>query len=188
MMLERFPVWALVASIAFIGSVSAATSGDQGGNRSSASQVFGSIEVRLGMSEGEVLRLLTSQYAVSPILGAAGGYTIKEKDGSKDVIGSFTISQGRVSIISSDWTPSVSGSGAFGEVLLTLLSRLTSGSTRGGWLTGEQCSVNIADGLTVGTDTQLRMAEIICGRQRVSITTSRTNAGPSQSQLQLVTR
>jgi hypothetical protein len=185
MMLRRLPLWAF-AFVAVLGTWTAAEPVDQGSSGSSASQRFGSIEIRLGMPEGEAIRLLTSQYTVAAISGISGAYMIKEKD--KDMIGSFTVKQGRVIIISSDWTPSVSDSGAFGEALLTALSHLTSGSPQGSWRVGEPCSVNIADGVSAGTDTQLRMGDIICGRQRVSISISRKEGGPSQSQVQLVTR
>lgn len=150
------------------------------------SQFFGSIEIHLGMSESDALRLLSSQYAVNPMSGVTGVYAIKEKQGEV-MIGYVTITQGHVSTLSSIWTPMVSDAGAFGEALLTALSRLTS-KAQGGWRSGEPCSVNIADGLAAGTDTQLRMAEIVCGHQAVSISTSRTNGASSQSAIQLVTR
>ena len=180
-------MWTL-AFIALFGPWTTANPGDEGANHASASQFFGSVEIRLGMPEGEALRVLTSQYTIAPLSGKAGNFMIMKKEGGKDMIGTFSITAGRVSIINSDWTPTVSGSGAFGEALLTLLSHLTSGSEQAGWRSGEPCSVGVNFGGTSGTDTQFRMGAITCGRQTINVTTSRTNAGPSQSQLQLVTR
>src|SRR5207302_5838400 len=121
--------------------------------------------------------------------GAQGLVAISTKHGPPyDLLGSVAIRDGRVWIISTTWTPSADSSGALGEALITVLQRLTNTQNpKNAWRTADNCTVGVADGLSLGRDGTARMAEITCGRQTVHIGVSRTGGGPSQVSVSLDT-
>ncbi len=158
-------------------------------------QMFGRIVVTLGMSEADAIRRLKEDFDVrparissQPLAGAAGAFLINKKQTPGETVGTLTVKDGRIATITSKWTPSVDRTGALGEALFVLLARLPTGDPRNGWRAAGACSVSTADGVTIGTDTQLRLAEIVCGHQNVAITVSRTNGGLSQVSLGFTTQ
>jgi hypothetical protein len=178
----------VLGSTLALGPWTTADAGEQAAKGVRPGQLFGSVEIQIGMPEANAFRLLSSRYQVQPVeMPGIHTYMIKEKEGSNRTMGLFSAREGRVFSISSDWTPRINDAGALTDALLVLLGRLTSSDKRNGWRSAEPCSVNFAGGLTAGTDTQLSTADIICGRQKVSITSTRTSGGTSQPQLDFIT-
>lgn len=154
-------------------------------------QMFGRIVVTLGMLESEAIHQLRKDFDVRPMKGLptgnVGNYLVSEKGSPEALVGSLSARQARITIITSEWTPRTERAGAVGEALFTLLARLSTGISRGGWRFVDGCSVNTIDGLTAGTDWQSRQAEIVCGRQKVVISVSRIEGGASYINLQFTT-
>jgi hypothetical protein len=149
-----------------------------------SSQQFASVSITLGMPEAEAVRTLSNEFSVVPVSNSPSLIMIRSKD-REDSIGSINIRNGRVVSITSEWTPRVDRTGAFAEALFTLLSR--AGSASQGSQHSVACSIDTIDGATAGTDTQLRIATIVCDRQTIRFTISRVNGGSSQVELQLIT-
>ena len=160
----------------------------QTSNSTVSSQQLGSIVVALGMSEAEAVRRLNEGFSVKPAVNMPNVLLVYEKKPQGDLISTISIRDGRVVLISSEWTPGIDRSGAFAEVLFTLLSRLADPGAEAGRRIVNSCSISTNDGLTSGIDTQIRIAEITCARQTVMISVSRVNGGASQVGVQLVTK
>jgi hypothetical protein len=152
-------------------------------------QAFGRIAVTLGMTEAEAIRRLREDFDVRPLVGAEDTFLVRSKGTPEDIVGSFFTKGGRIANITSEWTPRTDSGGAIGEVLFTLLARLSAvGSQSAAWRTADGCTVNTADGLTAGRDSQIRIAEIVCSNQKVVLSVSRRDGGASQIQLQFTTQ
>jgi hypothetical protein len=161
----------------------------QSDSLSSIGQWFGRFAIRLGMPEHEAVRNLREEFTLKPVSGVTGAFLIARKDDPDQIVGAISSENGAVAMVQSEWTPRVNRAGAFADNLFTLLARLSfTGKRTGQWRVAELCSIGTVDGASTGPDTQVRIAEIQCGAQRVSLTVSRTDDAGSQAQLSFVTR
>ena len=164
----------------------------------SPSQMIQGITLRIGMPEEEALRLVSTTFyrarRLLPFPGNAvdsrryANYMVVTAEDSTAMVGSFSVRDGRVSIITSDWTPATESLGATGEALVSLLSLLTTTRDSDRYRVSSGCDVRVSEGLTAGTDQQGRIGSIVCGRSTIDISVFRMAGGPSTLQLQLVTR
>ena len=148
-------------------------------------QQFGSIAITIGMSEFDAISKLSEEFSVSRAPGVPGLLMIRSKQSPDDSLGAVNIRNGRVTSITSEWTPAVDRAGALADVLFTLLSKLTT-RKQAGWRSGSACSIAATDTPITVPDTPIRMVEIACDRQTIRLSMSRVTGGGSHVEVALV--
>jgi hypothetical protein len=152
-------------------------------------QTVAGVRINLGMSESEVRTSWeNTEYRMRTVRAHPSLRMIVSRSDSTRVVGSISIVDGRVVLIGSDWTPQIDSQAAIGEVIVTLLGRLTTERNADGTREVSHCTVWTAEGVTAGTDEQGRMASILCGPHRVDISLFRIVGGPSTLSVQFVTQ
>jgi hypothetical protein len=164
---------------------SAASFGGQASNPAARGQQFGSIAITIGMSEFDAISKLSEEFSVSRVPSVPGLLLIRTKQSQDDSVGAVNIRNGRVTSITSEWTPGVDRAGALGEVLFTLLSKLTT-RKQAGWRSAGACSIAVTDTPITVPDTPVRMVEIACDRQTIRLSMSRVNGGGAHVEVALV--
>jgi hypothetical protein len=164
---------------------SSASFGAQASNPAARGQQFGSIAITIGMSEFDAISKLSEEFSVSRVPSVPGLLLIRAKQSQDDSVGAVNIRNGRVTSITSEWTPGVDRAGALGDVLFTLLSKLTT-RKQAGWRSAAACSIAVTDTPITVPDTPMRMVEIACDRQTIRLSMSRVNGGGAHVEVALV--
>jgi hypothetical protein len=164
---------------------SSAASGGQTPNPAARGQQFGSIAITIGMSEFDAISKLSEEFSVSRVPSVPGLLQIRTKQSQDDSVGAVNIRNGRVTSVTSEWTPGVDRAGALGEVLFTLLSKLTT-RKQAGWRSTGACSIAVTDTPITVPDTPVRMVEIACDRRTIRLSMSRVNGGGAHVEVALV--
>jgi hypothetical protein len=137
------------------------------------------------MSEFDAISKLSEVFSVSRVPSVPGLLLIRAKQSQDDSVGAVNIRNGRVTSITSEWTPSVDRAGALADVLFTLLSKLTT-RKQAGWRSAGACSIAVTDTPITVPDTPVRMVEIACDRQTIRLSMSRVNGGGAHVEVALV--
>jgi hypothetical protein len=148
-------------------------------------QQFGSIAITIGMSEFDAISKLSEEYSVSRVPSVPGLLLVRTKQSQDDSVGAVNIRNGRVTSITSEWTPGADRAGALGDVLFTLLSKLTT-RKQAGWRSASACSIAVTDTPITVPDTPMRVVEIACDRQTIRLSMSRVNGGGAHVEVALV--
>lgn len=181
----------LIAVLMFLATFRAEAQARPG---SGVGQVVGSVWVALGAPEAETIRALEASFRVRRSPTYPTTLLVTERDDSTRIVATIGVAAagaqaGRVTLVSTIWTPARGTSGAVGDVLLSLLTRLTPPAGSSGWRAAEGCTVAVANEASVGTDTSVRIAEIRCGRTQVTLASQRAPGGaPQPLELSLTTR
>ena len=122
---------------------------------------------------------------MSRVPNVPGLLMIRSKQSQDDSVGAVNIRNGRVTSITSEWTPAVDRASALADVLFTLLSKFTT-RKQAGWRSAGSCSIAATDTPITVPDTPLRMVEIACDRQTIRLSMSRVNGGGSHVEVALV--
>src|SRR5580704_17138154 len=155
---------------------SSASFAGQAATPAARGQQFGSIAITIGMSEFDAISNLSEEFSVSRVPGVPGLLMVRSKQSPDDSVGAINIRNGRVTSITSEWTPAVDRGGALADVLFTLLSKLTT-RKQAGWRTASACSIAATDTPITVPDTPIRMVEIACDRQTIRLSMSRIAGG-----------
>jgi hypothetical protein len=174
---------ALVAASLLCGS--SASFGGQATGPAARGQQFGSIAITIGMSEFDAIAKLSEEFSVARVASVPGLLMIRSKQSPDDSVGAVNIRNGRVTSITSDWTPGVDRASALADVLFTLLSKLTA-RKQAGWRSASACSIAVTDTPITVPDTPVRMVEIACDRQTIRLSMSRVTGGGSHVEVALV--
>lgn len=152
------------------------------------SEMFGSVEIVIGMPEADAVHALSSSFVVTYLTGVKGAIDIREKGSSATQlsVGNLSIRDGRVWRISKDWTPRNDTGAALADALTVMLRHLTQDRGHAQWRVGEPCRVLNTD-FEAGVDTQGSMTYIECGRQSVMLTEQRTPGGSPSYSLEMET-
>jgi hypothetical protein len=164
---------------------SSASFGAQASNPAARGQQFGSIAVTIGMSEFDAISKLSEEFSVSRVPSVPGLLLVRTKQSQNDSVGAVNIRNGRVTSITSEWTPGADRAGALGDVLFTLLSKLTT-RKQAGWRSASSCSIAVTDTPITVPDTPMQMVEIACDRQTIRLSMSRVNGGGAHVEVALV--
>jgi len=147
--------------------------------RSTLGQMLGGIWVSVGMPETDAVEQLSRAYSVTTAHTVDGKdtgiYLVGKRDEPSNLLGNFNVRNGRVLNVSTDWTPKIDSSGALGEALFTLLSRLTTPDIQSGWQVADLCSIQCSPNCSTDAGDMVRMVRIVCGQKTISLNITRMN-------------
>jgi len=135
-------------------------------------EYFDGSRVVLGATLEEAKRVLFPTYDLRGVDGASGIYQIVKRSAPSVSVGSITIAEGHVAVISTDWTPKVDDTGAFAEAVADVLTRLTV-HRQDSWTSSRDCVVLVANNLHYGTSGHARVIQVACGPRRLSLSITR---------------